>query len=369
VYMDFLKQIHDALAPLNRRLLFWGDMGDANPDAVPALPKDMIAIPWTYGAEASFDKYIQPFAKAGIETWVAPGDSNWNSVYPDERNALWNIQGFIRDGQRLGSTGALITVWNDDGEGLFNMDWYGVLFGAAAAWQPGESSIANYQDDYGATFHQDASGKVNAAEKELMAAEEAFGNAKTGMTSDAVFWLDPWSAQGQDVAQKLLPGAPDLRVHAEQAIVLLAQVKQESPNLRNMDAIAAMDLGARRLDLIGMKFELAQEIAAAYVQALAQERDKAKNTAVSNMLDEISSDNGRCQDLRDAYSALKAEYSQVWLSENRPYWLNNVTVRYDLEIERWQRRGDLFLQAIRDRDNGKDLPAPESLELPVAAGH
>jgi hypothetical protein len=73
--------------------------------------------------------------------------------------------------------------------------------------------------------------------------------------------------------------------------------------------------------------------------------------------------------LRDAYSALKAEYSQVWLSENRPYWLNNVTVRYDLEIERWQRRGDLFLQAIRDRDNGKDLPAPESLELPVAAGH
>jgi hypothetical protein len=369
VYMDFLKQIHDALAPLNRRLLFWGDMGDANPDAVPALPNDMIAIPWTYGAEASFDKYIQPFAKAGIETWVAPGDSNWNSVYPDERNALWNIQGFIRDGQRLGSTGALITVWNDDGEGLFNMDWYGVLFGAAAAWQPGESSIANYQDDYGATFHQDASGKVNAAEKELMAAEEAFGNAKTGMTSDAVFWLDPWSAQGQDVAQKLLPGAPDLRVHAEQAIVLLAQVKQESPNLRNMDAIAAMDLGARRLDLIGMKFELAQEIAAAYVQALAQERDKAKNTAVSNMLDEISSDNGRCQDLRDAYSALKAEYSQVWLSENRPYWLNNVTVRYDLEIERWQRRGDLFLQAIRDRDNGKDLPAPESLELPVAAGH
>jgi len=29
--------------------------------------------------------------------------------------------------QRLGSTGALTTVWNDDGEGLFNMDWYGVL--------------------------------------------------------------------------------------------------------------------------------------------------------------------------------------------------------------------------------------------------
>ena len=55
------------------------------------------------------------------------------------------------------------------------------------------------------------------------------------------------------------------------------------------------------------------------------------------MLSEISGDNGRCQDLRDAYSAVKSEYGQVWLGENRPYWLNNVAVRYDLAIELWQR--------------------------------
>ena len=150
VYVAFLKQIHDELAPLNRRLLFWGDIGDANPDAVAGLPKDMIAVPWNYWDTTGFDKLIEPFAKNGIETWVAPGDANWNEVYPVAKTALWNIQGFIRDGQRLGSTGALTTVWNDDGEGLFNMDWYGVLFGAVAAWQPGESSIADYQDAYGA---------------------------------------------------------------------------------------------------------------------------------------------------------------------------------------------------------------------------
>ena len=48
VYVAFLKQIHDTLAPLNRRLLFWGDIGDENPDAVAGLPKDMIAVPWNY---------------------------------------------------------------------------------------------------------------------------------------------------------------------------------------------------------------------------------------------------------------------------------------------------------------------------------
>ncbi len=367
VYIDFLKQIHDALAPLNRRLLFWGDIGDANPDAVPGLPKDMIAVPWNYRESSGFDKMIAPFAKAGIETWVAPGDANWNEVYPDAKTALWNIQGFIRDGQRLGSTGALTTVWNDDGEGLFNMDWYGVLFGAVATWQPGESSIANYQEVYGATFHRDPSGKIDQAEKELMAAQEAIGNAKAGVPSDDLFWIDPWSLQGQDVSAKLMPQIEDLRLHAEHAIVLLAQARQENPKLLEPDALTAMDLGARRLDQIGLKFELAQEISAAYVKALAQQHDKAQRKSTNLLLEEISSDNGRCQDLRDAFSATKAEYSQVWLSENRPYWLNNVTVRYDLEIERWQRRAEEFEAAALGWQAGRDLPPAASLGLPAAA--
>lgn len=367
VYIDFLKQVHDTLAPLNRRLLFWGDIGGTDPDAIAALPKDMIAVPWNYWDTAGFDKLIAPFAKNGIETWVAPGDANWNEVYPNEKTALWNIQGFIRDGQRLGSTGALTTVWDDDGEGLFNLDWYGVLFGAVAAWQPGESSIADYQDAYGQVFHLDSTGNINEAEKELMAAEEALNAAKSAMRSDQLFWLDPWSAEGQEISARLLPQAHDLRIHAERAIVLLAQARVANPKLAEPDALTAMDLGARRLDFIGLKFQLAQEIASAYSDASAAQHDPAQRTDVHHTLEEISSYYGRCQDLRDAYSALKAEYSQAWLAENRPYWLNNVTVRYDLEIERWQRRGDQFQAATRALSNGDDLPSPQSLELPTPA--
>ena len=366
VYVAFLKQIHDELAPLHRRLLFWGDIGGADPASVAGLPTDMIAVPWNYWDSSGFDKMIEPFRKAGIETWVAPGDANWNQVFPVARTALWNIQGFVRDGQRLGSTGSLNTVWNDDGEGLFNMDWYGVLFGAVAAWQPGESSIPDYLIAYGQDFHGDASGKIDDAEKELMAAQEALGNAKTGFSSDSLFWLDPWSARGQRVSAKLLPLAQDLRLHAERAIVLLAEVRYTNPGLKEPEALTAMDLGARRLDLIGMKFEWAREIADAYAKAVASQHDKAQRKAVGHMLEEISSNNGRCQDLRDAYSALKSEYSQVWLEENRPYWLNNVTVRYDLKIENWERRGNLFQEGIRDWEGGKDLPAASALGLPAA---
>ena len=356
VYVDFLKQIHAELAPLHRRLLFWGDIGGDDPKAVPGLPKDMIAIPWNYWDTKGFDKMIEPFAKAGIETWVAPGDANWSEVFPVAKTAFGNIQGFVRDGQRLGSTGSLTTVWNDDGEGLFNLDWYTVLFGPVAAWQPGESSIAAYQDAYGQLFHADSTGNVDAAEKELMAAHEALAKAGLSINSDDLFWLDPWSTQGQLLGAKLAPLASELRRHAEQAIVLLAQARAANLGLKEADALAAMDLGARRLDLIGMKFELSREILDGYAEAAARPRDKAHDGETRNILDEISSANGRCQDLRDAYSAVKDEYRQVWLSENRPYWLGNVTVRYDLAIQQWQQRGNHFMEAAFDFDNGKPLP-------------
>ncbi|HUV69429.1 MAG TPA: glycoside hydrolase family 20 zincin-like fold domain-containing protein [Terracidiphilus sp.] len=365
-YVAFLNQIHEALVPLHRRLLFWGDIGGADPTAVAGLPRDMIAVPWNYWDSTGFDKMIEPFARAGMETWVAPGDANWNEVFPDSKTALWNIRGFIRDGQRLGSTGALNTVWNDDGEGLFNLDWYGVLFGPVAAWQAGESPIPNYQQAYGPVFHGDSSGKIDEAERELMAAHEALGDAREHMSSDTLFWIDPWSPEGRAISATLLPEAQNLRLHAERAIVLLAQVRQANPELKEPEALTAMDLGARRLDLIGMKFQLAQEMIDAYATAVAQQHDKAQSRTVHNILSEIGGDNGRCQDLRDAYSALKAEYSQVWLSENRPYWLNNVTVRYDLQIEKWQRRGEMFQAGTRGWINGKDLPEASALGLPAA---
>src|SRR6266576_5972361 len=118
----------------------------------------MIAGPWDYRAGQSYDREITPFTQAGIETWVSPGVSSWNRVYPNYNIAFINIRNFVRDGQRLGATGLLNTTWDDDGEALFNQVWYGTLFGAAAGWQSGESSIAQFEDSFGLIFHDDTTG-------------------------------------------------------------------------------------------------------------------------------------------------------------------------------------------------------------------
>jgi hypothetical protein len=74
--------------------------------------------------------------------------------------------------------------------------------------------------------------------------------------------------------------------------------------------------------------------------------------------------NGRCQDLRDGYSMIKNLYRASWLAENRPYWLDNVLVRYDLQIEEWQRRGDQINTLIDRWQQDKTLPTAKDAGVP-----
>ncbi len=359
VYLDFLKQIEAALRGRDKRFLFWGDVAMNSPDLVKTLPKDLIPVAWDYDPAPSFDKLIAPFRDAGMETWVAPGVNSWNRVYPDFALALPNIQGFVRDGQRLGATGVLNTSWDDDGESLFAQTWYGVLFGAAAGWQPGESSIEDFQRSYGRVFHGDTSGRVDQAQRKLMACHALLRKVGVSDASDYIFWLDPWSEEGQRIGQKIRPIASDLRVLAESAIVLLADARRVP--LRETDALDAMDLGARRIDLIGMKFQFADEI----VQMYARAADSVSSSA-SRDLGDITGINGRLQDLRDAYSLVRDEYERQWLRENRPYWLHNVLARFDLAAQLWISRADRIGQARQVWYRTRKLPLAESVGLPAS---
>jgi len=318
----------------------------------------MIAIPWIYWHKDSYDNDILPFKNAGLETWVAPGDANWNQVYPLESIALDNIAGFVAAGQRLGSTGELTVDWNDDGQGLFNQDWFGMLFGAAAGWQPGRSDAAKYQATFGHLFYGDTTGRVDEAQSEIIAAEALID------VSDDAFWLDPWSPAGLAKADKLRPSIPAARLHAERAIELIENALATDPTLREKDALLAMELGARRIDFIGLKFQLSDEMRLIYANAYAMKDDRKKDSATNDLLYSISSMNGRCQDLRDGYSMLKNLYRDSWLAENRPYWLDNVLVRYDLQIQQWQQRGDAINTLINTWHTTKTLPTAAEAGIP-----
>jgi len=404
VYLDFLQQIVTALQPLQRKLLFWGDIAVGSPDLLktmsPSFKDSTIAVAWEYDPEPKgYARFLTPFTNAGFETWVSPSVHNYRVVYPDNTLTMLNIQQFTRDGQKLGSTGQLNTIWNDDGEGLFNQDWYGILFGAAAAWQPGESSIEAFEQSYAQVFHGDATGALNQAQLELMAAHSVLKDqAKVGNATNNIFWLDPWSKDGQKVAVQVRPYTHDLRMHAEAALTLIAQARAAAgPNpagtqvstmdvgssstlynaskfgaassaLREPDAIDAMELGARRMDFIGLKFQLADEMAAGYARALAASTspDRKTRNSVSRELGDLNSVNGRIQDLRNGYTLIRDLYESAWLRSNRPYWLRNVLEQYDYTTQIWLARADKVHSAQRQWSDSKTLPPADEMGVPRA---
>jgi hexosaminidase len=365
VYLDFLSRIHEQLAPLHKRLLFWGDIAENSPELVGTLPKDMIAVSWHYDAKPDFTKNLEPFLKSGLETWVAPGVNNWNRAYPDNNEALGNIGNFVRDGQKLGATGMLNTVWNDDGEGIFDENWFGVLFGAAAAWQAGGSSQEQFIASYGQAFHGDGTGKISQAQQELMAAQAVLRKADLYGAEDAYFWIDPFSPEGQQLAAKLDPVAPELRLHAEKAITLLAQARAAG-KLENPEALDAMELGARRIDFIGFKFEAAQDCMTMYAKAQSAAADKNRWNEVSEALYTIGSNNGRLEDIRDGYSQIGQLFEDAWLKDNRPYWLANNRARYERATELWIGRGTAWQNVIDHWWSTHTLPPAAEVGLPTA---
>jgi hypothetical protein len=352
VYIDFLRQIYTTLQPLHKRVLFWGDIAMNSPDLVKTLPKDMIAVAWEYSPHPEgFDRWIKPFTDAGMETWVAPGINNWSRVYPNSNAGLLNIQGFVADGQRLGSVGELNTVWNDDGEGLFAQDWYGVLFGAAAGWQSGKSSIPQFQQSYGQVFHNDTTGDVNQAQLDLMEAHQTLDKAGLDDASDNLFWMDPWSKEGQQVSAKILPVAHDLRIQAEDAIIRIEHAKAQK-NIKNVEALDAMELGARRIDFIGQKFQQAQEMLEEY-------------NGISQSHSGIYGIYSQCNDLRDGYGLIRDQYKAAWLKENRPYWLDNVMIQYDMSMQLWIQRRQMFRVAAEQYHQTHVFPTAQELGLPT----
>ena len=366
VYAGFLRDIHDALAPLGRRLLFWGDVATATPAIVPTLPRDMIAVAWWYEPLSSFDRYISPFRAAGLETWVAPGVNNWNRVYPDYARAFANTRGFVRDAQRLGARGVLTTLWNDDGESLTAQTWTGVLFGAAASWQAGESDPERFLNAVARTFYGDTSGNVAAAERALRDAQELLRKAGVGDATDFLFWVDPWTAEGQVQSAHVVPVAPGVRLLAEEAIVRVARARAAGA-LREPDALDAIELGARRIDFLAMKFQFADEAARIYTRLYAASRDSAQARAIQgDDFADVSGINGRLQDLRDGFTQLGELYVAAWRREKRPFWLGNVTARFDLSAQRWVDRIDRMDAARRQWNRNGRLPAPAEVGIVTA---
>ena len=354
VYFEHLNRVRDVLKPYNRKLMFWGDIALNHPDLIGNIPKDLIVMNWQYAARDDFWSSIKPFQDAGLQQFVCPGAQNWNQIFPNNEAAVKNIINFVRDGQKAGAIGMMNTTWDDDGESLFDMTWYGIVLGAAASWQEGAVDAQQFDRDFDWAFFRNDGDQFVKAERAL----GSVNSLLTAGTSDDLFWRDPFTTQFQNQARNLAERVRKMRLMVEETAESLQ--RHEGRAKRNAAAVAPMKFAARRFDHLGRRYQVMQRFSDQYWDAYLNLGDRAKarklryyHGAIYNNLREMA----------EELSILKEEYGRLWLAENRPYWLSSVLARYDQMIAIWLGKSRAMDEAMRRYQQTWTLPDPEEFGL------
>ncbi len=352
VYLDFLSRITEILKPHNKRIMFWGDIAMKYPDLLHILPKDVIAVAWSYSARPNFDNMLKPYKDNGLDLFVAPGANNWNVIFPNLDNAYPNTSVFVRDGQKFGALGMLNTNWGDDGETFIGLTWSQFVLGAACSWQPGECNLQQFGNAYDWAFYRNSDTTFHDAILEMNKANTLMKSAGLGETSNTYMWIDPFSPAGAQFAGRMLPIAHDLRIAAEKGLTAVLNGRPKAKI--HADTLEPLIVAGYRLDFLGMKVQFQDEIAKAWAGMMVPNAQGRYNTGG---MSEIAGTNGRLEDLRDALVRSRGMYSDYYLKENHPYWLGNVLQRYDTLTEIVQKKINQVKAARRGAQN-----APPSAE-------
>jgi hexosaminidase len=356
VYLAHIAKLDAMLKPYGKQTMFWADIAEKFPQLLPTLPKDLIAVIWTYDNAPSYDNRLKPFQDAGLKMFVSPGITDWRRVYPDFNYSFLNIRNLTRDGQKYGALGMLNTDWKDMGEALEGMAWPGFVYGAACGWQAGESDIGQFRDSYDWAFYRNTDHTFEGILDKLAATNTLLDGVNLEGTHVRYFWSSPFSQDGAQDAETAAPVVHEMRVDAEQAWEALLDNRAKAR--LHADSLDDLVFAAQRLDFMGMKLEYTEEMSAAYWDAYM---DMSNTRKVYGDLETISSINGDLQDLREKLTQLRSEYAERWRAENNEAWLGNVLSRYDAFTNIVQNKMDTIVALEGDFSGVKVLPPPENM--------
>ena len=133
-YIDFAKQVIDAVVKRGKKPQMWGDILQEHPEHIKDIPKDCTVLNWAYDPELR-NGDCKPFVDAGLNFYVCPGTNGWSRFFANVEIASQNIYNFAQEGLKHGAQGLLNTDWGDYGHpGLFACSLHGIALGADCGW-------------------------------------------------------------------------------------------------------------------------------------------------------------------------------------------------------------------------------------------
>jgi hexosaminidase len=298
VYLDFLKAVHARVKSRGRTMAFWADTITNSPELIEEVPKDAIALEWGYEASHPFAQHLARLRGTGLECYVCPGTSSWNSFAGRTHNAVENIAKAAREGKPAGATGLLITDWGDHGHlQPLSVSYLGFVLGAALGWnvadaeRPFELDLPRLLDVHA---FSDAASVLGRVAYDLGDAYRQPGSLRPN--ASVLFWavLKP---------ERLFSPPGVTRETLEQTLAYVERACEQLPSARPLTAegiLAASELSHAR-DLLSFACRLAMarsSLADPNALALLPRAERAE--------------------LASTLSAIIACHGALWAARNRP---------------------------------------------------
>jgi hexosaminidase len=355
VYTDQIKKMYDILKDLGVRMMMWTDIILQHPESLEMLPKDIIMMTWGYDANDNFDNMILPVKDAGYEFTVSPGILNSYSTMPDYSVTMKNIRNLVRDGEKHGAMGMVLTVWDDGGSAFFSRDWYGVAYGAEHSWNPNNKEISDFDRRFNSAVYGDQTGNFTKAVWKLV---ELSSVPVTDRLQEKLLWTKVIPDPGESLRIGI-DGWKNVSMIAEEAETYLknasGQRYGEDYRFFKFTADQYIYSANLRYNLIDAAkfYSFAYEI---------QNEDGVKaRESLLNAVDLIGKS-------RMEFSLLYNDYRTLWLIENKTHAVDIILDKYQDIINNLKDTEERIFLALKELDKGERIPQPAVVRLGVTEG-
>lgn len=360
LFIQQLSTVAHLFQAQGKTVMAYADIMVKYPGIVARLPKGLIALPWYYEAQPDpeYHRWLDPLIAEHVPNMVSSGVTSWDEIAPDFTVSFDNIDTLLVAGRRSHSIGLLNTLWTDDDQMLMEMSWPGIAYGAAAAWQQAPMQQKTFFADYARIQYPSAIAPDFAAMLTSLNAAERSLHAAVGEETTREFWRDPFTASSLDALRGKYDDLHNSRLEAEDALTHLYAIQKSDPQTPHLDTFL---FGAQAIDLAGMKFIYAGEIASAWQslppQPTRQQFLDALGEGVSNET------HSRMMDMMDGITGTRALYRKAWLEQYTPYRLGTALGHWDAELLFWLRAQRNFEDFRRGFQTGSKLPSLHDLLL------
>jgi len=305
VYLDFLLKVYQRVKARGHVMQFWGDIILKNPELIPELPKDLIALNWAYDWDHPFEKETKAFHDANVPFYVCPGTSSWLSISGRTDNAIANLHSAAKWGLANGAIGYLNTDWGDLGHLQYlPISYLPIVAGAAYAWCLESNRAIDLPAALDIHVLRDRRGIMG---KLLFDLGNVYQAVKTPMgNSSRLFWILAGDETRKKLYEMITPAEfDDAESRINAAMVGLGRAEMDRP------------------DAQVIRGEIAN---AAAMLRHACHRGRWK----------LGAENVAPADLAEELEVIISEHGRLWLERNRPGGLNDSARRLEDRLADYQ---------------------------------